>query len=166
MQEHDGTNPYAAPSARIEQQYDANSEGHVLASRGTRLAAYIVDGLVMGVWFIPAYWAWLGPDAGAPGPLTFLSVLIGLGVFGYNLWLLHLHGQSIAKRWMNIRIVRTDGTRAGLGRIFSLRMLVPGLISAIPLIGNIFGLADALFIFGEERRTLHDRLADTIVVDA
>jgi uncharacterized RDD family membrane protein YckC len=166
MQEHDGNNPYAAPSARIEQQHDANAEGHVLASRGTRLAAYIVDGLVVGVWFIPAYWAWLGPNADAPGALTFLALLVGIALFAYNLVLLHQHGQSIAKRWMNIRIVRADGTRAGLGRIFSLRMLVPGLISAIPLIGNIFGLADALFIFGEERRTLHDRIADTIVVEA
>ena len=165
MQEHDGNNPYAAPSARIEQHNDA-TDGYVLASRGTRLGAYIVDAIVIGAWFIPAYWAWLAPDADPPGALTWLLLLIGIAVFGYNLMLLHQHGQSIAKRWMNIRIVRTDGSRAGLGRIFSLRMLVPGLIGMIPLIGSVFGLADALFIFGEERRTLHDRIADTIVVEA
>lgn len=164
MQEQDVNNPYAAPSARIAQQQDTNEHGLVLASRGTRLGAYIVDGLIVGAWFIPLY-AGAFQDGG-PGTLSILSMLVGIGLFICNLVLLHQSGQTIAKRWMNIRIVRADGSRAGLGRIFSLRMLVPGIIGAIPVIGAIFTLADALFIFGDDHRTLHDRIADTIVVDA
>ena len=30
----------------------------------------------------------------------------------------------------------------------------------------LFGIIDALFIFGETRQCLHDKLADTIVVEA
>jgi hypothetical protein len=54
--------------------------------------------------------------------------------------------------------------RASLGRLFGLRMLVPGFIGAVPLIGPFFSLADALFIFGEPRRCIHDYIADTKVV--
>jgi len=164
MQEQDLNNPYAAPSARIEQQHQTNAHGLVLADRGTRLGAYIVDALVVGVWFAPIYWnALSNNDIGAG---SILSMLIGFGLSIYNLVLLHRSGQTIAKRWMNIRIVRADGSRAGLGRIFALRMVVPGVISAIPVLGGIFTLADALCIFAQDRRTLHDRIADTIVVQA
>jgi uncharacterized RDD family membrane protein YckC len=35
----------------------------------------------------------------------------------------------------------------------------------IPVIGPLFGLVNVLFIFGEERRCLHDLAANTIVVN-
>jgi uncharacterized RDD family membrane protein YckC len=59
-------------------------------------------------------------------------------------------------------VVRTDGTPVSLGRIFLLRNVVNGLLGFIPL----YSLVDVLFIFGERRQCLHDRLADTIVVKA
>ena len=34
----------------------------------------------------------------------------------------------------------------------------------IPLIGTVFSLVDVGFIFGKERRCLHDRIAGTCVV--
>jgi uncharacterized RDD family membrane protein YckC len=100
--------------------------------------------------------------------LLFMSIggLAFLGVFIYNLVLLNSDGQTLGKRWMKVRIVRSNGERAGLGRIFWLRMFVPGLIGRIPFVGVIFALTDPLFIFGEERRCVHDMMADTIVVNA
>jgi len=68
----------------------------------------------------------------------------------------------MAKRLLEIRVVRSDGSQASLGRIFWLRNVVNGLLSMIPL----YGLIDLLFIFGERRQTIHDLLADTIVVRA
>ena len=58
--------------------------------------------------------------------------------------------------------IRTDGSPASLGRLFWLRNVVNGLISVVPL----YGFVDMLFIFGESRQCLHDKIAGTIVVKA
>jgi len=72
------------------------------------------------------------------------------------------NGQTIAKRWLKIKVVRADGSRASLGRIFWLRNVVNALLGIIPL----YGIIDSLFIFSESRQCLHDKIADTIVVNA
>ena len=54
---------------------------------------------------------------------------------------------------------------AGFVKSFLLRMLVNRLIGGIPCVGPIYTIVDILFIFGEERRCLHDQLAGTYVVD-
>jgi uncharacterized RDD family membrane protein YckC len=76
------------------------------------------------------------------------------------------NGQTIAKKLLGIKVVRSDGTRATVGRIFWLRNVVNTLISMIPLIGGLYALVDALFIFTERKQCLHDKIADTIVVNA
>jgi uncharacterized RDD family membrane protein YckC len=68
----------------------------------------------------------------------------------------------MGKRLLEIRVVRSDGAQASLGRIFLLRNVVNGLLGFIPL----YALVDVLFIFSEQRQCIHDRLADTIVVKA
>jgi uncharacterized RDD family membrane protein YckC len=83
-----------------------------------------------------------------------------------NLYLLHKSGQTLGKRIVGTRIVMNDGARAGLGRIFVLRMLAPGIIGWVPVIGFLFGVANVLFIFREDRRCLPDHMAGTIVVHA
>lgn len=40
------------------------------------------------------------------------------------------------------------------------------MIGQIPYLGPAFGLANVLWIFGGERRCLHDYIADTLVVNA
>lgn len=165
-------NPYAAPEAPVGQPMDAR-ELVVKADRGVRLGAYLIDAILYAACFTPGYiqLALLGDDNPVHyGPLgTGISIVLALGgvaLFIYNLWLLHDSGQTVAKRWLNIRIVRGDGSRAGLGRLFWLRMFVPGLLGAIPCLGAIFSLADAVAIFGDDKRCLHDMIADTIVVIA
>jgi len=72
------------------------------------------------------------------------------------------NGQTIGKKWLKIKVVRADGSPASLGRIFWLRNFVNGFLSLIPL----YGIIDSLFIFSESRQCLHDKIADTIVVNA
>lgn len=171
----DNHNPYeapAAPSLPPDLPFEASALSK--AERGTRFLAVLLDGLVyLGV-AIPfiiaiAVAGGLGHSPMGSGlAMAFLGLggLAFLGIFIYNLVLLNSDGQTLGKRWMKVRIVRSSGERAGLGRIFWLRMFVPGLIGRIPLVGVIFALVDPLFIFGEERRCVHDMIADTIVVNA
>ena len=58
------------------------------------------------------------------------------------------------------------GEIPGLGKTLGLRMFVNNLIGNVPFVGPFYTLADILFIFGEERRCLHDHLASTKVVEA
>ena len=82
----------------------------------------------------------------------------------YNLKLMHEHGQTFGKRMLGIKVVRTDGSRLGLLRWITLRILAIGLIGAIPFVGWIANVADILAIFRYSRQFLHDQIADTMVV--
>lgn len=169
-------NPYAAPSARVQDVNDATN--YELADRGTRLGAAILDGLVVGgpVALIAIGAAVMLPGLqregnegaiGVAAGLIALLVVAGMiGVIAVNMVWLHRYGQTIAKRWLNIRIVRTDGGHCSLLRIIFARSLPMIVLRAIPMIGWIFSLVDALLIFREDYRCLHDHFADTIVVKA
>lgn len=164
-------NPYAAPAARVadEQSYETFEK----SSRRARLGAVLVDSLIVAVPVMLLAMALPMFGSRSNGQPTAAAVvllgLLGLGLVAFvvmQLVLLHRHGQTLGKKLVGIRIVRNDGSRAGLGRILLLRGFVPGLIGAVPLVGPFFSLADVLFIFGEEKRCVHDLLADTIVVNA
>lgn len=167
----DAANPYAAPSARLA---EPAADGElVLASRMARLGAALIDAFIF---VVPAMLSALmipnlglneaGDITGLSNSVIALYGLAALGFMAYQLVLLHRHGQTLGKKLVGVRIVRRDGSRATLGRIVGLRIAVPGVIGWIPLLGPLFGLANVLFIFGDDKRCLHDRFADTIVVDA
>ncbi len=138
----------------------------VLADRGSRFVANLVDQLII---IAP----WLGGvllavllgdgDSGISTLLSLLGLLAMLGMAMYQVYLAAQTGQTIGKRMMGIRVVRTDGSPVDLVRILFLRNLVPMVINAAC---GIFGLVDPLFIFSEDRRCLHDHIADTKVVTA
>lgn len=169
-------NPYAAPIARVQDVRDADSLE--LADRGTRLGAAILDGLVIGgpMWIVvigaaialPAFNRGNGDEslslAFAIAGIVLLVLAVGL--VALNLVWLHRYGQSLAKRWLGIRIVRTDGSRCSLLRIIFARGLPVVVLRMIPLLGYVFMLLDPLMIFRDDYRCLHDHIADTIVVKA
>jgi uncharacterized RDD family membrane protein YckC len=165
-----GSNPYAAPGARIA---EGRNDEKGLASRGARLAAVILDSLILAgpaVLLAVLLPGLQGVQRGSlSGGSTVLLAVIGVWCIGfaiYQLMLLHQQGQTLGKKIMGVRIVRSDGSRASLRRIFFLRYFGPSLIGAIPFIGGFFSLADALLIFSAEKRCIHDHFADTIVVEA
>ena len=167
------TNLYAPPRAAVRDVADPNAT-LVLAERGTRLGAEILDILIFGsMVYLPfllfgvAGAAAASDTAGRTGggmlALGFMLSLVGFVVwFGLTISYLGRNGQSIGKKIVGVKIVRTDGTPASVGRIVFLRNVVIRVISLIPG----FTLVDALFIFSESRQCLHDRLADTIVIVA
>ncbi len=76
----------------------------------------------------------------------------------YHILLWSWRGQTIGKMAVHIKVLSRAGGRVSLGR--SALRLLGYAASAAPL---FLGIVIALF--DRERRTLHDRLADTVVVE-
>lgn len=148
-------------------------EDVALASRGKRLGGAMIDGLIgmaVGLPLMIATGIWERTMQGEPMGFgdavvwTVVGLILFLLIHGY---LLAKHGQTVGKKLVGIRIVsHADGSILPFNRVFGLRYLPVSLVTLIPLIGNLLVLVDALFIFGKERRCLHDLLAGTTVVNA
>ncbi|NNB89659.1 RDD family protein [Corallococcus exiguus] len=134
-----------------------------LATRRARLAASLIDGaaLVLPSLFLSVLRCLAVPDEAAmKAPAVCAPALLVLLV---QASLIRGTGASLGKRLLGIRVVRGDGLPAEVWRIALLRNALP-----MALCGYCvwFGLVDALFIVGEERRCLHDWVAGTRVVKA
>ena len=169
------TNPYAAPGAVVEDvsAFGGNDLEARKATRGQRLGAVLLDSLFACVCLVPIFFSGVMhglrtsavTDSASVQPgLIALGGLLLLGVLVYDLILLSRNGQTIGKRILNIKIVRTDGSPVTLLRVIFLRWVPIGLLQQIPLIGPLIGLADSLVIFGSDKRCIHDYIADTIVI--
>jgi uncharacterized RDD family membrane protein YckC len=168
------TNPYAPPQAGVDDISEPQAFA-VPAERGTRLGAAILDSIL----FVLAVYVPLMVTAFSAARIETapeqaerfeqlavggsVVALIGLVIWAwFTLKFMARNSQSIAKKWLQIKVVRADGSRVSLGRLILLRNVVVWILSMIPLFSTI----DALFIFGEARQCLHDKIADTIVVKA
>jgi uncharacterized RDD family membrane protein YckC len=164
-------NPYAPPKGAVR---DVDSlESQEPADRFVRLAAAILDGIIAAAMiYLPAMLVLIVMggtiDPNQQPDETAVAIAGGLALIGAIVWIwltilyVARNGQTIAKKMLSIKVVRSDGSKASLGRIWWLRNFVNGLLGIIPL----YSLIDALFIFGEQRQCLHDKIADTIVVRA
>ena len=167
------TNPYAPPQAVVLDVVDP-AAGILLADRSARLGASLLDGLILGFMvYLPvvvgALFGGVTPaDTNDGGMPAGLGIGLLLGAVGFVVWLwltikcLKANGQSIGKKAVHIKIVRSDGSPVSLSRVIWLRNAVNMVLGIIPL----YGFIDALFIFGNARRCVHDHLADTIVIKA
>jgi uncharacterized RDD family membrane protein YckC len=154
-----GFNPYAPPQAKVDFGIGSGGDdgygSDLLAPRGTRLGARILDGLVLMAVVLPG--ALIGAFVGK----EFMWVLAGLGVlglYGYQWY------QSIGKRMLGIRVVKMDGSRVDFVSAVVLRSWVPGFIGAVPYLGACVGFIGYLMIFGDQQRCLHDHIANTKVI--
>ena len=95
-----------------------------------------------------------------------LGSVVGTGIFLLiNGYLLMSSGQTVAKRILGMRIVSVHDDRIlPIGKLIGLRYLPQWVLYQVPMIGSIFMLVDALFIFGEQRRCVHDLIAGAKVV--
>jgi uncharacterized RDD family membrane protein YckC len=156
--------------------------GAQLASLGARLGARILDTLIEAAAMLPGiiylFVAMAALDQNAPGPrreADVIRAMVGpivlMGIGGLAIYIVQWvmiaqSGQSIGKRIVGTRIVRLDGRLPGFGYGVAMRNWVPGIISNIPYVGFLFVIANVLFIFGAERRCIHDHIAGTRVVQA
>ena len=165
-----------------------------LAERGARLLAASIDELILLGIALPALLTPIAthavrldmPTTSAPidpllidtgqmesqllsamlsGPGFVITVLALVAWCGITAWLVATNGQTIGKRMVGIKVVRTNGSPASFGRIFLLRNVVSTLPAFLPFIGLLYQLViDPIFIFQDSRRCLHDLIADTTVV--
>jgi uncharacterized RDD family membrane protein YckC len=84
----------------------------------------------------------------------------------YQWYLVATTGQSLAKRWLNIRIVNSFGDPPGFVHGVLLRSWALALLGMIPFVGSFVGIVDSVMIFGAEQRCLHDVIAGTRVVQS
>ena len=160
------------------------SEPGSLAERGARLLAASIDELIllaislpMVFGAVPAIIAMVsgGTDPElldtsdvlrvmVRGPGTIITVVALIAWCVITAWLVAANGQSIGKRMVGIKVVRTDGSRASFARIFFLRNAVNALPNLLPYVGWLYQLVDPLLIYQESRQCLHDKIADTTVV--
>ena len=177
-------------------QVDYEPEGAdemALASPGKRIAAYLINGLIGSVAYIPMIWGAMsmsGSYAAAMDPENpvqmepsgFAMGMIGLGsvlILAYLVFqavLMSKTGQSLGKRIMKIKVVNEDGDNPGFAGTVAMREIVPNLVltvvGMIPFLGIIAQLGFwiaclvMLFLVDRDRRTLQDMIAKTYVVDA
>ncbi len=148
-------------------------EPNQLASRGKRLAAAVVDIFI----FFPLVVLVAQPlgliNISDPAKMQDFNLdqSIKLFIIGQVLfllvqgYLLHTQGQTIGKKLLKIRIVSLDDKLLGIGQLYFVRYLTFSLIAQIPIIGALISMVNVLFIFGQDRRCLHDRLAGTKVIE-
>ena len=164
------SNPYAAPKARIREFLDSSAPR--LAGRASRLAAAILNvmiAMVMGITIIVLMQLIVtGFEPDAVQMLGGSETIMLLGSFLpwiiWNTYLIHTRSQSVGKMIMKIKVVAQDGGPAGTARQLLLRVGVTQVLGAF--IPYLFPLIDNLMIFTADKRTLHDRIAGTIVVNA
>ncbi len=161
----------------IAQQAGPGWAGKPLAGWGTRLAAYLIDALIL---LIPAVILTVivvaiaaGSDTGAivTGILGFLAYLVVAFIYapvlmargGVN------NGQTWGKQTMNIRVVRDNGESVSFGwaalREIAVKGLAVGIASSIipfiPWFLNFFWP-----LWDDQNRALHDMIVSTHVVRA
>lgn len=171
--------PRTSPDGGFRSPEEARGPRH-LAERGTRLAGAMIDGALYLAAALPGLvavgvTAAMSADAGEGGAGLFDSGASGLGIavlalsiFAlaiYQWVLISTTGQTLAKKWLKMKIVKVDGSPVDFVSGVVLRSWVAQALSAIPMVGGLVGLIDALMIFGEEQRCLHDHIAGTIVID-
>ena len=155
-------NPYAPPTAPLASTQGpmVDADAMVLAERGTRWWARLIDQLLILASLVPAVAVVYGANEDMGWGLGLLSAAF----LGYQWYLITISGQTVAKRWLGIKIVRTDGQPVGFVRGVILREWVTLALAFIPIVGRLFNLVDAVAIFRDERRCVHDRIADTKVI--
>ena len=186
MSEFADQNRFAPPRAHVEDPLSTAPAQLVIATRGSRFLAFLVDispafvfGIIAAILAPGLLTGKFDPANGAMMVFGLVMLVFFVAALGWIVWtivLLYRYGQTVGKKVMGIRVVRMDGSRVSFARFFFLRGLAIGVIGAIvgaiggalhfPFAGNIVTLVDYLLIFGAARRCLHDYIADTQVATA
>jgi uncharacterized RDD family membrane protein YckC len=141
-----------------------------LATRGERLGAAMIDGLIQLAILLP-FQIGFGVYDGFPNVRLSVAQQATWGAAGFALYLavngylLFKSAQTVGKKLLRLQIVNfADGAPTPGGKILLARALPVTLAAQIPVAGPWMAFLDAVFIFGRTRRCVHDLIAGTKVV--
>ncbi len=178
----DTGNPYSTPTSEPAPPDEGVPEVLELASRGERLGAALVDGIIIGILSAAVSMGWgrlvetslpanLGEEimeiTASPFWGSFIESIVGFLMFiAIHGYFLAENGQTLGKKLLGIKIVTMGGTKPRMEALLLLRTLVPILLGTIPIAGPYLYLAGIIIIFARPRRCFHDYIAGTKVVQA
>jgi len=175
----DSPNPYASPSFQAAAAGAPSSFQGTLADRGTRLAASLIDGILMmgivfPIYFLTGFWERAIKQQVGTLEMLGMSLMGAIIMLALNGYLLYTRGQTIGKLVLKIQIVdQASDKLLPFLRVYVFRylwmlpftiitILIPGLVD--DQLVSLVGFIDAAFIFGAARLCLHDRIAGSKVV--
>lgn len=162
-------NVYETPEATLETSVEVE-QGYELASRWERLGAAIIDGLIMSCMAIPfgllaTYYA---VDLTELMYELVIIPLLGVTIVGIYLAInynrLMTRGQTLGKSALKIAIADNQTKNLPAKNKLLTRYCFSYLCGYIPFVGSLFSLINVCFIFGSEKRCIHDHVASTCVV--
>lgn len=164
-------NPYTPPASDVAAGTEQDTSG-TLASRGNRFLGALIDGilmmvLIMPVMFLSGFWEAAANAGGASFMFNLMALAASFLTYCLiNGYLLAQSGQTVGKKIMKTKIVNMDGSQPPLAHILLRRLLPVQLLVLVPFVGNFLSLVDALFVFRDDRRCIHDHIAGTKVINA
>ena len=128
------------------------------AGFGRRFGAKMIDTLLVyainfGVGFVAAL------TGGEEATITLFALAVNMVIaFGYPIFFLGKWGQTLGKMAVGVKVVAPDGEPIGYGR-------AAGRVLAEIVTGFTIGIGYLMVLWDDERRSLHDRIASTRVVN-
>ena len=160
-------NVYEAPKAEL---IETSSNEGALASRWNRLWASMLDSLMIMAVTIPTMYFTGGFDGISEGLSPSISYSLAVSFLAISVFaiingkLLMNNGQTIGKKLLGIKIVDLEGNLPTVKKQLLTRYATYMIPGQIPIVGQFFVLFNILFIFGKQKRCIHDYIAGTKVV--
>jgi uncharacterized RDD family membrane protein YckC len=126
------------------------------------VARLIDSGLLLGVLLV---FALVTSPLDDDSPIKVLFGLAALAILlGYEIVMIAVHGQTVGKRMMKLRVVRTTGEPAGWGAAI-VRFIVPAIANCVTCgIGGTIVFLSPLFDNSPWQRGWYDKMASTMVI--
>lgn len=172
------SNPYQTPKT-FEPLPETRTYPGQLASRWKRFAGNLIDGFLVAIAVLPFYvglilaYSSIDPQY-LDRPETIMSTVIETAVFlvlfaalfiAINGYLLANRGQTVGKLLLKMKIVSDDGRLVPLSSLLLKRYVWVWVMQMLPFVGSIGNIINAIAIFRENKKCIHDDIAKTKVID-
>lgn len=141
-----------------KKEYSTAGKTFYLATRLSRFFASFIDFFLNSLVYLFLYLLV------TKGKVAIFGMIAGIMILLLQILFLTYDGQSLGKKCVKIKIIKYDtGENGG----FFVNVFLRGFVNwCIYLFFSIYALIDVMFIFRNNRRCIHDYIANTCVVEA